>query len=339
MHKNRRGFIHIFLILIVLVAALAALSFLGKSKITLGASKKKPVAGAVLSGGPIACATGTVATAYVSDKSWLINAYNSDGTLARSMGPAFPPMTSVQTTGGTSTALAADANGNVWIGGNLHYYAATVGDEYGVFQAYTNLSSSCSNGGIDPINSWGTTAYPLLGLGMDANGAGYSFDTQGRVFKGAVAACAMPYASNAFITTGFANPIGIAVNNMNVYVLRNAQGVIAKYNASTGASVSSYGGGRSNTVGIAADANGNAYTVDNTGVVWGYNAAGSLVATFGGSQTNVVGIALDGNANVYVTDNTGSVREYTADGTFVTSFGGGKTAVNAIAGGCRANLQ
>jgi len=312
-------------------AAILLIAVIGIFSVADAASKRRPVANAVLSGGTLSCPIGTFPTFYLTRTNSSTSIYNPDGSLASTLNGAINGV----------VAIGANNNSDLITGSNIPVVG--YGNHDGILQVYNDGNPVCSGGGAaDYTTSGNATVYPLIGTAADNNGVAYQFDAGGRVFKGTLANCAVRYGTYtnepAFIATGFNSPVDMTANTTAVFVLRNVQGVVAKYNSSTGALITSFGGGRTNAVGITADENGNVYTTDTSGVVFGYNASGTLVTTFGGGQSNVIGIANDGNTNVYVTDNIGTTKEYTGDGIFVMTFGGDalQPAVTAVAAGCRA---
>ncbi|BAU52226.1 putative Ig domain-containing protein [Mucilaginibacter gotjawali] len=73
--------------------------------------------------------------------------------------------------------------------------------------------------------------------------------------------------------------------------------------------------------GMAVDASGNVYVVDNNGVIKVFNSSGTNTGTFGSGLTNPVGMVFDASGNAYVLDaSTKKVYEFNAGGTLVNTL-------------------
>ncbi|WP_219621531.1 NHL repeat-containing protein [Cupriavidus pauculus] len=251
--------------------------------------------------------------------------------------------------------VAVDASGNVYVadqGNNLIRKITPTG-------VVSTLAGSGSSGSADGTGAAASFSYPY-GVAVDASGTVYVADTFNHEIRkitstGVVSTLAGSGSSGSADGTGtaasFSTPFGVAVDaSGNVYVADQGNQLIRKITptgvvstlAGSGSLGSTDGIGTAASFnapsGIAVDASGNVYVVDQgshairkitpTGVVSTLAGSGSSGSADGigtaASFSSPFGVAVDASANVYVADQgSHAIRKITPAGVVSTLAGSG----------------
>jgi serine/threonine protein kinase, bacterial len=255
--------------------------------------------------------------------------------------------------------IAADANGNLYIGDQLNEKVRKITSAAVV----TTLAGSGAVGSNDGAGSSATFYYPT-GVTLDPSGNIYVTDLGGNTIRkvtpgGAVSTVAGSGATGSANgpagTATFSSPTGVAVDKSgNLYIADASNNKIRKI--TPGGVVSTFAGSAQGSAdgtgsaasfyypyGIAIDASGNLYVADArnnkirkitpAGVVStlaGSGAQGAADGTGAAASFNYpAGIAVDSSGNLYVADvDNSEIREVTPAGV-VTTVAGSTTAGDA----------
>jgi len=145
------------------------------------------------------------------------------------------------------------------------------------------------------------------------------------------------------------HPPVLAYNTPNVYPVNEAISTLSPNTSGGGAVIApAFNNGTNLSVtpnfngpqGMAFDASGNLYVVNNNGTIDVFNSSGASTGTFGSGLTNPVGMVFDASGNAYVLDATkNKIYEFNSGGTLVNTLSvTGLNGASAIAIDSSGNL-
>ncbi|WP_299583997.1 cadherin-like beta sandwich domain-containing protein [Mucilaginibacter sp.] len=131
--------------------------------------------------------------------------------------------------------------------------------------------------------------------------------------------------SPATMGSGFALPVGVAVDAKgNVYVADKGNGLLKKI-AKVGGAITNIGSGFNDPSGVTVDGAGNVYVADNVkNKVYKVPVDGGATVVIGTGFSSPAGIAIDSTGNIYVADNGGNaIKKIPFDGSAIVTIGSG----------------